>query len=79
VWRIAGIAPGAALLLHADGAAKVRTVLRLIDTIEVQRIDPTDVAVSYWRTAHTWFAARAAVMPYTQEQHAAHLARRTLT
>ena len=78
VQRIAGVVPGAALLLHADGAPKVQTVLRLIDTIEGQRIDPADVAESYWRTVHNRLAAHVDVMPYTQDRHAAYLAGRAL-
>lgn len=73
--RVAGVVPGAALLLHVDGAAKVQPVLRLIDAIQAQQIDPADVSTSYWRTAHNRLAARVEVGPYTLDRHAAHLLR----
>jgi acetyl esterase/lipase len=46
VQRVFGIVPGAALLLHADGAREVQVMLRLIDTIEAHGIDPSDERVS---------------------------------
>jgi hypothetical protein len=76
--RIAGIVPGATLLLHVRTAAKVQPVLRLIDAIEATRIDPADVAPSYWRMVHNRLAARVEVSPYTPERHAAYLLRRPL-
>jgi hypothetical protein len=76
--RIAGVIPGATLLLHVDGARKVQPVLRLIDAIEGQEIDPAEVAPSYWRMAHYRLAARDEVGPYTLDRHAAHLLRRRL-
>ncbi len=39
--RIAGVQPGAALLLHVDGEPSVRAVLTQIDAIEAQGIAPT--------------------------------------
>ena len=76
--RIAGIVPGAMLLLHVRAAAKVQAVLRLIDAIEATRIDPADVAPTYWRMVHNRLAARVEVSPYTPDRHAAYLLRRPL-
>ena len=76
--RIAGVIPGATLLLHVDGARKVQPVLRLIDAIEGQEVDPAEVAPSYWRMAHNRLAARVEVGPYTLDRHAAHLLRAQL-
>ena len=73
--RVAGVIPGAALLLHVDGARKVQPVLRLIDAIEAQQIDPADVSPSYWPMTHNRLAARVEVGPYTLDRHAAHLLR----
>ena len=78
VQRVFGIVPGAALLLHADGARDVQVMLRLIDTIEAHGIDPADVAVRYWRAMKNRLAAHADVSPYTLDRHAAYLACRTL-
>jgi hypothetical protein len=76
--RIAGIVPGATLLLHVRTAAKVQAVLRLIGAIEATRIDPADVAPTYWRMVHNRLAARVEVSPYTPDRHAAYLLRRPL-
>src|SRR6202045_4867177 len=57
VRRVAGVVPGALLLLRVDGPQKVQAVLRLIDAIEAQQIDPSNVAPSYWQVAHNRFAA----------------------
>ena len=76
--RIAGIVPGATLLLHVGAAAKVQVVLRLIDAVEATRVDPADVAPSYWRMVHNRLAARVDVSPYTPDRHAAYLLRHPL-
>jgi hypothetical protein len=76
--RMAGVVPGAALLLCAEGARDVHAALHLIDSIEAQRIDPADISERYWRVMHNRFAARADVSHYAPDRHAAHLARRAL-
>ena len=75
--RIAGVTPGAIVLLHAEGAPKVQRMFRLIDAIEAQSIDPADVAPSYWQTVHNRLAARFDVGPYTRDRHDAHIMRRS--
>jgi len=76
--RIAGVIPGARLLLRADGGQQVKPVLEVIDAIEVSCIDPCAVAVTYWRTVGNRLAARQTLPQYTADRHAAELARRSL-
>ena len=76
--RVAGIAPGATLLLHVGTAEKVQAILQLIDAIEATRIDAADVAPSYWRMVHNRLASRVEASPYTPDRHAAYLLRRPL-
>lgn len=76
--RIAGVAPGARLLLRAEGKPQVKTVLAVIDAIEAQGIAPVAVSPAYWRTVANRLAARQAPPAYTAERHAAYLARRAL-
>lgn len=76
--RIAGVAPGASILLRADGEQQVKAVLDVIDAIEALGIDPAVVAVTYWRTVGNRLAARQPPPDYTTERHAAHLARGAL-
>jgi len=78
VQRIAGVAPGARILLRADGEPQVRAVLEAIDAIETLGIDPCTVAATYWRTIGNRLAARQPLPAYTIERHAAHLAREAL-
>lgn len=78
IQRITGVAPGARLLLRADGKARVKTVLALIAAIEARGIAPAAVSPAYWRTVANRLAARLAPPAYTAERHAAYLARRAL-
>jgi len=76
--RIAGVAPGARILLRADGEQQVKAVLAAIDAIEALGIEPAAVAATYWRTVGNRLAARQPLPDYTTERHAAHLARGVL-
>lgn len=76
--RVAGVAPGARILLRADGEPQVKAVLAVIDAIEALGIDPCAVAVTYWRTVGNRLAARQPLPAYTVERHAAHRARGAL-
>ena len=76
--RIAGVTPGARILMRADGEQQVKAVLEVIDAIEASGVDPCAVAVTYWRTVGNRLAARQPLPQYTAERHAAHLARRAL-
>ena len=78
VERIAGVQPGARLLLHAEGEQKMRTVLKKIDAIEALGIAVIDVSPAYWRTLGNRLAARLPPPDYSTERHAAWLAGRTL-
>ncbi|MNU84701.1 hypothetical protein D3C71_744270 [compost metagenome] len=73
--RIAGVLPGARILLRADGEQQVKALLEVIDAIEALGIDPAMVAVTYWRTVGNRLAARLTLPDYTTERHEAHLAR----
>lgn len=72
--RIAGIQPGARLLLCAEGEPQVQSVLPQIDAIETLGIDPAAVSPAYWRTLGNRLSARLALPDYTAERHAAYLA-----
>lgn len=76
--RVAGVVPGAHILLRAEGALQVKAVLVVIDHIEASGIDPCAVAVTYWRTTGNRLAARQPLSEYTPERHAAHIARGAL-
>ncbi len=76
--RISGVAPGARILLRADGERQVKAVLAVIDAIEHLCIDPCTAAVTYWGTVGNRLAARQPLPEYTPERHAAHLARGAL-
>lgn len=78
VQRIAGVLPGARLLLHTNSKHAVRVVLSLIDAIEAQGIDPTAVAPAYWRMLNNRLDARLSTPVYTAERHVAWLSRRGL-
>ena len=74
VQRIAGIQPGARLLLCAEGEQQVQTVLPQIDAIETLGIDPVTVSPAYWRTLGNRLSARLPLPAYTVERHTAYLA-----
>lgn len=74
VQRIAGIEPGAHVLLRAEGQHQVPAVLQQVDAIEAFGIDPATVSPAYWRTLSNRLSARMALPVYTTERHAAYLA-----
>nr|WP_255484799.1 DUF2840 domain-containing protein [Acidovorax sp. JMULE5] len=76
--RIAGVLPGARILLHASGEAQVKEVLGAVDAIEALGINPCATATTYWCTVGNRLAARQPLPAYTAERHAAHLARKGL-
>lgn len=76
--RVAGVSPGARILLRADGESQVKAVLEAVDDIEAAGIEPCDAAVTYWRTVGNRLAARQPLPAYTLERHTAHLAREAL-
>lgn len=74
VQRIAGVQPGAHVLLCAEGEAHVRSVLTRIDAIEALGIDPSAVSPAYWPTLGNRLSAHLPLPEYTAERHAAYLA-----
>jgi hypothetical protein len=74
VQRIAGIHPGACLLLCAEGEQQVQLVLPYIDAIETLGIDPAAASPAYWRTLGNRMTARLPLPVYTAERHTAYLA-----
>lgn len=76
--RVAGVVPGARILLRADGEFQVKAVLAVIDSIEASGIDPCAVAVTYWRMVGNRLAARQPLPEYTVERHAAYIVRGAL-
>ena len=76
--RVVGVAPGAKLLLRVDTPRGRRWVTELIEAIEKQGIDATQVAPAYWRTVHGRIAVRCEPVRYSSEQHHAYLACREL-
>lgn len=77
--RIAGVQPGAHLLLHAEGERQVRAVLERIDAIEALGFTPAGVSPTYWRALANRLAVRAPLPEYSAARHAAWLAREGLT
>ena len=74
VQRIAGIQPGARLLLCAEGERQVQLVLPQIDAIEALGVDPAATSPAYWRTLCNRLSTRMPLPVYTTERHAAYLA-----
>lgn len=74
VQRIAGILPGACLLLCAEGERQVQSVLQQIDVIEGLCIDPAATSPAYWRTLGNRLPAHLPLPAYTTERHAAYIA-----
>lgn len=76
IQRVAGVAPGARILLHTQGERRVTAALALIDQIGASDVALTDVSPAYWRTVNNRLAARLALPAYSAERHDAYLARR---
>lgn len=72
--RIAGIKPGARLLLRAEGERQVQPVLQQIDAIEALGIDPAATSPAYWRTLGNRLAVHLLLPVYTTERHATYIA-----
>lgn len=75
IQRVAGVAPGARLLLHTQGERRVKAALALMDRIGASDVALADVSPAYWRTVNNRLAARLALPVYSAERHAAYLAR----
>lgn len=73
------VRPGGEILLRVDSWPKVERVLQAIDSVEALDIDPADAAPEYWRHLHNRLVAGHEPRPYTHDQHAAWLKRRSVT
>lgn len=73
--RVAGVLPGARLLLRADGEVQVKAALAVIDAIEALGIDPCTVDASYWQMVGHRLGAGLPLPVYAAAWHALHLAR----
>ena len=60
---------------HITSMTKRMQALGLIDLV----VDPADAAPEYWRHLHNRLAAGHEARPYTRDQHAAWLKRRSVT
>ena len=78
VQRIAGIRPGACLLLCAERERKVRSVLQQIDAIEALGVDPAVTSPAYWHKLGNRLSANMPLPAYTTERHAAYMVGETL-
>lgn len=76
--RIAGVMPGARILLRAEGELQVNAVLAAIDAMDQSGIDPCVAALTYWGTVCNRLAACQPLPEYTLKQHAVHIARGAL-
>lgn len=73
--HVSSVAPGARILLRAEGEPRVKAVLA---AIEAAGLNPCAVAPVYWRMVGNRLAARQPLPAYTPERHTAHLAREAL-
>jgi hypothetical protein len=78
VQRVAGVLPGARLLLRAEDQAAVRAVLHQLDAIESLGIALPAVCPAYWSALGNRMQARLPLPEYTGQRHAAWLARSAL-
>lgn len=76
--RIAGVRPGARILLRVEGEPQVKAVLALIDAMELMGIDPCSATLTYWGAVGNCLDADQPLPEYTPERHAAHIARGAL-
>lgn len=78
VQAIAGVTPGALLLLDVPEAWNVGRALRLIRLIEARGICAADVAPSYWQVVQNRLSARKPITIYGSRRHAGQLARQSV-
>jgi hypothetical protein len=63
IQRVAGVVPGARILLRAESAQQVKEVLAAVDAVEASGIDPCTVAATYWRMVGHRLVARQLLSP----------------
>ena len=72
--RVAGVRPGAEILLWVTGKGRTGRVLRTFAAIHRLGIDPVDVSPPWFASAGAALHAGLAPRPYSASQHAAYLA-----
>ncbi|MET3645423.1 DUF2840 domain-containing protein [Phyllobacterium ifriqiyense] len=70
------VRPGGEILLKTAGWPKVEHVLKIIDAIEAERIDPAEVSPDHWRHVHNRLTAGHEPRVYSTSRHKASLMRR---
>lgn len=78
ITTVPGVQPGAQVILCARGAARVHRYFESLDMLDNIGIPHADVSASYWRRLSLAIYTRVPAPPYTQERHAAYLARRSI-
>lgn len=66
---IEGIRPGMRVILDLEGAVKVRSLLKVINQIEVTGIHPAEVSPAYYGYIHQRIMVKQPLHSYTREQH----------
>ena len=74
--ELAGVWPGADVLLSVSGDDPVRRAFSVIDAVEAAGVNPAEASPDYWRVAHNRLAAHDMPRPYGLAEHAAWRARR---
>ena len=72
--QIAGVRPGAEMLLSAVSATKISRALSQIDALERAGFSADGVSPNYYRHVRSRIVTRQPIRPDTAEQHAAHVA-----
>ncbi|MFN3225785.1 MAG: DUF2840 domain-containing protein [Hyphomicrobiales bacterium] len=78
VSRLAGVHPGADILLSAIGKVRVKRVLAQLDALEAAGFDLPKISPAYVRHLHNRIAISRPVRCYSHNQHAASLAAQTV-
>lgn len=76
--RIAGVMPGARMLLRVDDESQVKAALEVLDAVATLGIDPRAVAAALWHMIGNRMAARLPCPECTAGRHPAHPARAAL-
>ncbi len=77
IVRLEGVKPGASVLLHLNGATRVRLMLKRLDTLEAEGFALQDISPSYFRHLHNRSLTRSKIRSYSiLQQRAAEAAGR---
>jgi hypothetical protein len=75
VQKVAGITPGASILLRVEGEETVQLAQRLISAIRARGIDPARVPTRFWRVVQNRLVACLECPAYTPFRHQAQVTR----